>query len=290
MSFDPALFEQALREAGGGTLGAPLTHLAVTGSTNDDAAEAAKAGAPHGAVFVADQQTLGRGRQGKRWDGAPGEDLLCSVLLRPRLAPTVISQVTLAVGLALRDAVERWTRTGAQSPGDPLVGAGLKPALATQTPSVQIKWPNDIWIEGLKVAGVLVESQLRGAELASAVVGVGLNLRHAQLPPELSGATSVAHFTSAPPRRERALAELLVELERRVNQLTSAGLTSILPELRRHDGLLGRRLQVEGRAAIGRGIATDGALLIEEEGGALTRVRSGSVEVLGEVVPTAPQT
>ncbi|MBX3183263.1 MAG: biotin--[acetyl-CoA-carboxylase] ligase [Polyangiaceae bacterium] len=347
MSFDRALFERALRETRDGELGEPLTHLALTGSTNDDAAEAAKAGAPHGAVFIADQQTQGRGRQGKRWDGAPGEDLLCSVLLRPRLAPSVVSQLTLAVGLALRDAVERWIHspdaahgahpvgagfkptgvspadppgdpgnpvgarfkpalTGVSSadpPGDPgthpltrtgidalrwnPVGAGFKPALTRTPPVVQIKWPNDVWIEGRKVAGVLVESQLRGAELASAVVGVGLNLRRAPLPPELSGATSVAHFTSAPPSRELALAGFLVELERRVSQLTLAGLTSILPELRRHDGLLGRRIQVEGRVAIGRGIATDGALLIEREDGALTRVRSGSVEVLDEVAHSA---
>src|SRR5690606_28606291 len=124
MRFDATAFEQHLvHERGlvrGGEsasssalretlrLGAPLLHYDEIGSTNDEALSAARDGAAHGSLFVAEAQSAGRGRRGRSWSSRPGEDLLVSVLLRPNLAPTTASRLTLAVGLALRDGVARW--------------------------------------------------------------------------------------------------------------------------------------------------------------------------------------
>src|ERR1700744_3582851 len=117
----------------GSTLGAPLVLLAETSSTNDLATRAAREGAPHGATWVAERQTAGRGRRGHSWISPPGEGLLFSVLLRIPCAPARIPPIALVAGLAVRDAV----------------------AAASGAP-VAIKWPNDVLVGSRKVAGILV--------------------------------------------------------------------------------------------------------------------------------------
>src|SRR5262245_9701989 len=107
-----------------------------TESTMDDALRAARGGAPHGATFVADEQTRGRGRRGGVWISAPREDLTFSVLLRPARQASHYVAFSLAVGLAVRDAVAPWVST-----------------------PVRLKWPNDVLAGEKKLAGVLIESQ-----------------------------------------------------------------------------------------------------------------------------------
>jgi BirA family transcriptional regulator, biotin operon repressor / biotin---[acetyl-CoA-carboxylase] ligase len=157
--FDADRFRTAAREAKP-KLGRPLMYQPVTSSTNDNALLAARSGAPHGSLFVTDQQTAGRGRRGNAWLAAPGESLLFSLLLRPRLELAQTSALTLAIGLALRDAV------------GPLLGG-----------AAQLKWPNDLYVDEKKLAGVLVESQLQGEQLKAVVVGVGLNVATQYFPP-----------------------------------------------------------------------------------------------------------
>lgn len=254
-AFDPARTE-ALLEQRGATLGRPLEYRAVTGSTNDDAMAAARAGAPHGAAFVADEQSAGRGRRGHRWTTTPGDNLTFSVLLRPRLSLQRLSALTLAVGLAVRDAV-----------------AGRVAA------PVQVKWPNDVLVGGRKLAGVLVESQLAGGALSAVVVGVGINVAMRELPEEIRGiATSLALLGAADLDREALLVELLDALARRVSAYERAGLEPMLEELRRHDALLGTRVHIEGVSGVARGIDRDGALLVEDDSGARHRILSGTVE------------
>lgn len=255
--FDSARF-QALRQARGVSLGATLSWVAETGSTNDDAMEAARAGADHGATFVADAQTRGRGRRGARWASPPGENLLCSVVLRPELSPERAGTLTLAVGLAVREVA------AARIPGP-----------------VLIKWPNDVLVGDAKLAGILLESQLEGGRVAALVVGVGLNVAMRELPEELVGiATSLALSGDPSPSREDVLVELLAALDKRLGVHEREGLAPALAELAAHDALLGRRVRVDRIEGTAAGIASDGALLIRADDGEEQRVRSGSVELV----------
>jgi BirA family transcriptional regulator, biotin operon repressor / biotin---[acetyl-CoA-carboxylase] ligase len=255
--FDAARFlAQALER--GLALGAPLTALEVTESTNDLALEAARAGVPHGATFVAEQQTRGRGRRGRQWSSPPGQNLTFSTVLRPQLEPERASSLTLAVGLAVRDVVA--ARVGAD---------------------VGVKWPNDVVAQGRKIAGILVESQLVSGRVTALVVGIGLNVAMRDLPPEIAEiATSLALLGAADLERERLLCDLLAELDCRVRAHEALGLPALLDELRAHDTLLGRRISVENTLGVARGIDRSGALLVEDERGQVRPIVSGTVEVL----------
>jgi BirA family biotin operon repressor/biotin-[acetyl-CoA-carboxylase] ligase len=256
-SFDPQRFS-ALASARGLALGAPLVVVDVTGSTNDDAFEAARGGAPHGATFVAETQTRGRGRRGRSWSSAPGQGLTFSTLLRPKLEPERMSALTLAVGLAVRDAVA--TRVAA---------------------AVGVKWPNDVVANGKKLAGILVESQLVRGRIAALVVGIGLNVAMREFPPEIGeGATSLLLLGAPDLDREPLLCDLLSALDRRLRVHEALGLSALLDELRAHDVLLGRRVRVEATTGIARGIDAAGALLVEDASGGVRPIVSGTVELL----------
>jgi len=254
--FDAERFSSLVKQRGL-ALGVPLVSVQVTESTNDLAVEAARQGGAHGATFVAEEQTRGRGRRGRAWSSPPGENLTFSTLLRPNLEPERASSLTLAVGLAVRDAV----------------AARVEVAVA-------VKWPNDIVARGRKLAGILVESQLVGGRIASLVVGVGLNVSMRKLPPEIADvATSLALLGATELEREPLLCDLLGELDRRFRAHESAGLPALLDELRAHDALLGRRIRVEQAVGVARGIDASGALLIEDERGDVRPVVSGTVEL-----------
>jgi len=235
-------------------LGEPLVARRITASTNDLALAAAHEGAPHGATFVADEQTAGRGRRGNRWSSAPGADLTCSIVLRPRLAGERASALTLAIGLAVRDAAQDRTKT-------PLA----------------VKWPNDVVAGRAKLAGILVESKLQGSKLAAVVAGIGLNVATREFPDELRGAaTSLALLGAADLDRETLLADLLERLDTRVRAFETSGLFALLDDLRRHDALLERPICVDGVPGVARGIDESGALLFDE-GSGVKRVLAGHV-------------
>lgn len=238
-------------------LGTPLVAVAVTSSTNDDAMNASRAGAQHGATFVADRQTAGRGRRGRHWSSPAGENLTFSVLLRPRFVPERAGAFTLAVGLAVRDVVARFVPS-----------------------SVGIKWPNDVLVNGRKLCGILVESQLQLAKVSALVVGVGLNVHMRDLPADIGAtATSLAREGAADVEREALLCDVLEQLATRLEQYENDGLGALLPELLRHDALAGRRVRIETTQGTARGIDVSGALLVETAG-ALVSVVSGTVELL----------
>jgi BirA family biotin operon repressor/biotin-[acetyl-CoA-carboxylase] ligase len=257
MGFDANRFRVESRDRRP-ALGRPLMYQPVTGSTNDDALLAARSGAPHGSVFIADEQTAGRGRRGHTWLAAPGENLLFSVLLRPKLELSHTSALTLAVGLALRDAVL------------PLIAV-----------APELKWPNDLLVGGKKLAGVLVESQLQGAQLQAVVVGVGLNVATREFPAEIAAtATSLALLGAARLEREALLFDLLDAIAVRLIAYQSTGVAGILADLNAADALRGKRVRVEGAVGIGRGLDEQGRLLIENDAHETHAILSGSVELL----------
>ena len=156
-------------------IGTPRVHLRLTDSTNERARALAAAGAPHGTLVTADEQQAGRGRQGRVWTAPPRSAVLMSVVLR-ELSETL----PLAAAVAVSEAVPLETR---------------------------IKWPNDVWIDGRKVAGILVEAR---PQEGWAVLGIGLNVTTEEFPPELH-ATSL-RLAGADVSPAAALASLLAAL------------------------------------------------------------------------------
>ncbi|XXX80566.1 biotin--[acetyl-CoA-carboxylase] ligase [Sorangium sp. So ce134] len=262
---DAAAIERELARLGA-SLGRPLAVTAETASTNDDARSAAAAGAPHGAAFLADAQTQGRGRGGRAWHSPPGENLYLSVVLRPGLPASSVAPIALVMGLAVASVVDR--RLAPRS----RLGGGAE---------VRLKWPNDVLVGGRKLAGILVEAQLRGDAVSSVIVGVGLNVHASSFPPELSGrATSLAMLGIDDVPRELLAAELLQAIGDAAARFEAGRLAPFAEDLARMDWLRGRRVEIAGVAGVAAGIDPEGHLLIRGEDGVLRAVAAGEVSVV----------
>jgi BirA family biotin operon repressor/biotin-[acetyl-CoA-carboxylase] ligase len=224
--------------------GGPHRHFRLTDSTNDRARELAAAEAPHGTVVTAGEQSAGRGRQGRTWTAPADAALLYSAILRPLDRRHLL--LPLAVPVAVAEAVE-----------------ALEPAVRCQ-----IKWPNDIWVDGRKLAGILIEARPQDGW---AVIGVGLNLAIApeQFPAELrETATSLEGVG-----REEARRSLDAALERWV---AAAG-DDVLEQWRQRDALKGREVGWEDGSGIADGVDDSGRLVVVTPGG--DRVALGAGEV-----------
>ncbi len=248
-----------------GAVGRRIHWLTTTGSTNDVAAHLAERGAEEGTTVVAEHQTAGRGRHGRTWFSPPGAGLYVSVVLRPvgplaRRNPAVL--LTLASGVAVAEAVRAVT--------------GL-PA--------KIKWPNDVVINGRKLAGILAESAAHGGTLQHVVLGFGVNLQAAVCPPELaSRLTSIQAETSRPADRAGTLAEILAAIAERYADLRAGRFDAILGAWRRLAWALPAALvEWDSPGGVVRGRAEDidehGALLVRVDG-RIERIVSGEVKWL----------
>ncbi|WP_437839031.1 biotin--[acetyl-CoA-carboxylase] ligase [Sorangium sp. So ce1153] len=270
---DAAAVERELSRLGA-SLGTPLAVAAETASTNDDARSAAAAGAPHGAAFLADAQTQGRGRGGRSWHSPPGENLYLSVVLRPGLPASSVAPIALVMGLAVASVVERRLASAARRRREPSLDDG--PAA-----EVRLKWPNDVLVGGRKLAGILVEAQLRGDAVSSVIVGVGLNVHASSFPPELSArATSLAMLGIDDVPRELLAAELLQALGDAAARFEAGRLAPFAEDLARLDWLRGRRVDVAGVTGVAAGIDPEGHLLIHGADGVLRAVAAGEVSVI----------
>jgi BirA family biotin operon repressor/biotin-[acetyl-CoA-carboxylase] ligase len=224
-------------------LGFPRLHLAVADSTNTRARELAAAGAPHGTLVTAGEQSAGRGRQGRTWSAPPGRALLSSLILRdpPRLLP-------LLAGVAVAEVAD-------------MSGA---PA--------QVKWPNDVLIEGRKVAGILVEGR---PQERWAVLGIGLNvaLRAEDFPPELRD--TAATLGLEPEAVQPTLLVLLEALARWLAQPPEV----VLAAVRRRDALQGRLISWSGGEGTADGIDPDGRLVVRSSDGRRIALDAGEVHL-----------
>jgi BirA family biotin operon repressor/biotin-[acetyl-CoA-carboxylase] ligase len=214
-------------------IGRPRVHHRLTDSTNERARELAALGAPHGTLVTADQQTAGRGRQGREWVAAPGAALLMSVVLRNASAT-----LPLAAAVAVCEAL-------------PVDAA--------------IKWPNDIWIDRRKLAGILVEAR---PQEGWAVLGVGVNVRDA---PPLEHVTSLNSAIDA----EELLERLLLALD----GWLSRPLPEVLAAWRSRDALLGEMVRWQNSSGKGVGIDESGALLVDTGSGRVA-LQAGEVHLL----------
>lgn len=259
--FDSARFER-LRDARGLALGKPFRHVAQTGSTNDDALAAARAGIAHGATFVADEQSAGRGRRGRQWFAAPGESLLFSVVLRAQLSLEHAALLALVAGLAVRGAI-----------------AAASDRLG-RVPDVRVKWPNDVWVGERKVAGVLCESHVQGPNLVATIVGVGVNVNGREFPAELATLATSLALAAVPVAREDLLLDILSGLEERTLRLVRDGVASLVTELGENDALYGRRVRVEDVEGVAAGFDHSGRLLLRLSQGEIVPFSAGSVELV----------
>ncbi|MBI4952690.1 MAG: biotin--[acetyl-CoA-carboxylase] ligase [Myxococcales bacterium] len=231
----------------------PLSLVSETGSTNDDARAAARAGAPHGAAFVAEAQRAGRGRAGNRWHSPPHENIYLSLLLRPGRAAAAVAPLTLALGVAAARAIE-----------------------AVAPVRVALKWPNDLHVGGRKLAGILVEATTRGSEPPVLVAGIGVNVHGCAFPPELAPlATSLALAGAPGVDRSELVARLVLGFERAVVELRAAGLAAFAAELDARDALRGRAVAIGGVSCIADGIDPSGRLCVRTPSGAVIAVASG---------------
>jgi BirA family biotin operon repressor/biotin-[acetyl-CoA-carboxylase] ligase len=214
-------------------IGRPRVHFRVTDSTNERARALAAKGAPHGTLVTADEQTAGRGRQGREWVAAPGSSLLLSLVLRGA-GPAL----PLAAAVAVCEAL-------------PVEAA--------------IKWPNDIWIDRRKVAGILVEAR---PQEGWAVVGIGVNVHEA---PPIEHVTSLGGAVSVEELLERLLPALDGWLRR--------PLPEVLAAWRSRDALLGQPVRWENGSGKGAGIDETGALLVDTDSGRVA-LQAGEVHLL----------
>jgi BirA family transcriptional regulator, biotin operon repressor / biotin---[acetyl-CoA-carboxylase] ligase len=221
-------------------LGTPRLHLRATTSTNDRARALAAAGAPHGTLVTAAEQTAGRGRQGRTWSAPAGRALLMSLVLREpdRMLP-------LAAAVAVADA------------------AG---------PEAAIKWPNDVQLGGRKLAGILAEAR---PQEGWAVLGIGLNVavRVEDLPPELRA--TAATLGLEPRDVDAVLGRVLAALERSLALERAA----LLDAWRARDALLGQHIAWADGSGVAAGIDGDGRLVVELRGGGRTALEAGEVHL-----------
>jgi BirA family transcriptional regulator, biotin operon repressor / biotin---[acetyl-CoA-carboxylase] ligase len=256
-TFDRAAFSARLATR---RLGRHLVARAAVESTNDVAWDVLAQGAPDGAVVVADAQTRGRGRSGRAWVAVPGRSLALSVALHQGCERRQLGLLPLATGLALADALE---------------SLGARAAL---------KWPNDLLLDGRKVAGILCESRLvaRGGEAAVIGVGVNVTMRAEDFPEALrERATSLA-LAGVATTREAVAAALLNALEPAWTALQEGDREGLLARWKARADFWGRPVEVHTPSGIVRGVARDldpdGALVLRLESGVETTVLAGDVE------------
>jgi BirA family transcriptional regulator, biotin operon repressor / biotin---[acetyl-CoA-carboxylase] ligase len=235
------------------TFGTPHRHYLRTDSTNDRARELAAAGAPHGTVVTAAEQTAGRGRQGRGWVAPAGKALLYSALLRPLGRRHAL--LPLASALAVCEAAEE---------------------LAPQR-RCEVKWPNDVLVEGRKLAGVLIEAR---PQAGWGVVGVGLNLTIApeEFPPELRDrALSLFDPRAAGEAPSPGTAARL--LSARLEAWIEAEADAVLGAWSSRDALRGREIAWEGGSGVAGGVDGRGYLLVLTPGGERVALGAGEVHL-----------
>jgi BirA family biotin operon repressor/biotin-[acetyl-CoA-carboxylase] ligase len=252
-----------------------IHHYFRIGSTNAEAmnaaaaldhriarkSRAAAAPAPEGSVYVAEEQTAGRGRGGHGWHSARSAGIYCSVVLRPQVAPADVLMLSLAAGLAVRQAVEQVT--------------GLR---------ADLRWPNDLLLGGKKFCGILIEMNAEATRVRYAVVGMGINVNQEAFPPSIA-ATSLRMESGRTWSRVELAAALLKSLDREYRRLPDATARNDV-RLRfeqNSSSARGRRVRVEedggGYEGVTEGLDERGFLLVRTDAGVRTVLSSGVREI-----------
>lgn len=242
-------------------LGKKIHWFETLPSTNIKALSLARQGAEEGEIVIAEEQTQGKGRLGRSWSSPPYLNLYLSLILKPKFPPNHAPQITLMAAVAVADTVR---------------------SFIPFTP--EIKWPNDILVQGQKIAGILTESSCESGRILFVILGVGVNLNFSkELMSETirNKATSLLALTQRPVDRQAFTCRLIQSLDRCYGTLEGSGFVGIRRRWEGYFLLQGKKVTVEmpdgqisGKVV---GIDMDGALIIEGEGGNQERILAGDV-------------
>ncbi len=257
-SYTPESIQEGLKT---GWLGKGLIRCYETvDSTNIEAKRLANAGAPEGTIVLAESQNKGRGRMEREWISPRGEGIYMSVVLRPRILPEEVQKLTFVVAVALAFALRRF---------------GITP---------QIKWPNDILVNGKKVAGILMELTAGDGLADFVIVGIGINVNTStdEFPLSVrSLATSINMVADRPVRRREIIKILLLQLELWYERFLTESFGIVLEAWRRLSNTLGARVMVilsdKKLEGIAERVASDGSLMVRDDKGKLHKVIVGDV-------------
>ncbi len=245
-------------------IGRTLETFPEIDSTNSYVRHLGEAGGAEGTVVISDQQTAGRGRLGRSWVSPSGVNLYCSVLLRPQIPVQQAPQLTFLSAVSVAETLENI--------------CGLK---------AQVKWPNDVLVDGLKVAGLLNEMSAETELIHFVVLGMGINLNMtAEQMPERQNypATSAFLLTGRPVDRCRFARQLIRTLDRYYLELLETGFSAIRNRWEARCNIMNRRVRVEQGTVVHSGtvvgIDSDGALLLQSEDGHMVKIVSGDVKPL----------
>jgi BirA family transcriptional regulator, biotin operon repressor / biotin---[acetyl-CoA-carboxylase] ligase len=240
-----------------------IHHYYKIGSTNSEAMQAASNGAPEGSVFLAEEQLAGRGRGAHTWHSAKSTGIYCSVILRPPMPPADALLLSLATGLAVRAAVTE-----------------IAPL------PVDLKWPNDLLLNGKKFCGILAEMNAEATRVRHLVIGIGINVNQAKFPAELRDlATSLRIETGTEWSRVELCAALLKSLDREYRSFINGGAASRAALLKRFEehssSVRGQKVRIEddGLEGVTEGLDASGFLQVRTPQG-LRTVLSGTVRPL----------
>ena len=253
----PDLLRKRLK---GNLFGRRVFHFFKIDSTNRVAMELGYAGEPEGTIVMAESQTAGRGRSGRTWHSEKSTGLYFTVLLRPRLAPAQAPLLTMLAGVSAHAAIAAQT--------------GLVP---------ELKWPNDLMLNGKKLGGILTEMHAEPSVVRFVIVGIGINVNQEKFPAELSAiATSIRRETGRMHYRLELLARLLTQFENDYNRFLREGPKFVVERFQSVSSFgNGRRVRVdsglENYAGVTAGISPEGLLLVQRDNGPLTTVIAGDV-------------
>jgi len=247
------------------SIGKVIHYQDEIGSTNAKLIELGEQGVPEGTVVIADKQTKGKGRLERTWISPPGANLYISILLRPKVSAADSPLFTLLASIAVKETIEK---------------TGVK--------NTKIKWPNDIQVEGKKLAGVLTEMRLKREMVDFIVVGIGVNINMSRdtINKEMGEvskiATSIKENMGKDIDRAKFTADLLLELEKGYQIFSNNGKAPILKEWTRAWGDLNKRVRtsIEGEGEIegnALGIDDSGYLLVKRDDGEISKIIAGDV-------------
>ncbi len=248
------------RSLHGSVFGKHIYHFFKTESTNRVALELGHAGEPEGAVVLAEEQTAGRGRAGRKWHSERATGIYVTLLLRPKLSPAQAPLLTLLAGLSVRAAIE--AQTGA---------------------AVDLKWPNDLLLGGRKIGGILTEMHAEPTAVRFVIIGIGLNVNETKFPEEIAAvASSLRAETGRTHSRLELLVRLLRQFESDYNRFLKDGANSVVERFSSVSSFAnGKRVQVtDGResfAGTTAGLTAEGLLQVKRDGGQMVTVLSGDV-------------
>jgi BirA family biotin operon repressor/biotin-[acetyl-CoA-carboxylase] ligase len=253
----PELLRAGLKSS---LFGKRIYHFFRTDSTNRVGMELGYAGEPEGAVILAEEQTAGRGRAGRSWHSERAAGIYVTLLLRPKISPMQAPLLTMMAGLSAYAAIQ--AQTGLQ---------------------LDLKWPNDLILNGKKLGGILTEMHADTSLVRFVIVGIGINVNQEKFPGELNGiATSLHAETGKNQSRLELLARLLREFESDYNRFLREGAASVTERFTKASSYaMGKKVRVtngaESFSGVTAGLAPEGLLQVEREDGKTVMVIAGDV-------------